>query len=95
MRPVMHGDVVVAARVLYALPEAARPDAMARMLDEAGAGDRYRKRFGRAHLLFGNGSLMSAAARFAKAAEPGLGDAAYLNCLYHVINALLERRAEK
>lgn len=95
MRPVMHGDVVAAARVLRALPEAGRAGAMARMLAEAAAGDRYRKRFGRAHLCFGNGSLMSAAARFAKVAEPGLGDAEYLDCLARVILSLLERRAGK
>jgi hypothetical protein len=93
MRRVMHGDVVAAARVLRALVPRDRPCAMARLILEADAADRYRKRFGRAHPLFGNGALMSAAARHHRPPEPDLGDADYLECLYTVISGLLERRA--
>lgn len=94
MRAVMHGDVVAAARVLRALAPQDRPRAISRLIAEAEAGDRYRKRFGRAHPLFGTGALMSAAARHPRPPEPGLNDVDYLDCLHQVIVALIARAAQ-
>lgn len=93
MRRVMHGDVVAAARALRALAPQDRPRAIARMIMEAEAADRYRKRFGRAHPLFGTGALMSAAARHPRPPEPDLGDVDYLDCLHAVFAALIDRGA--
>jgi len=92
MRPVMHGDLVAAARVLRALPAPARAAAARRLIAEADAADRYRKQFGRGHSRFGTGSLMVAAGRWPKVAEPGLDDAGYLHCLGVVLAALAARR---
>jgi hypothetical protein len=92
MRAVLHGDVVAAARVLLALPDSARASCLDRMLDEARWADAYRKRTGRAHPLWGNGSLMAAALRRPARPEPALGDAEYCRCLIAVFEALLARR---
>lgn len=92
MRPVLHGDVVAAARALLPLPEAERPAAMARLLAEADAADRYRRRMGRVHRLWGNGSLMAAAMARPLPPEPFLADPDYLRCLIVVLEALLARQ---
>src|SRR5690554_6830703 len=92
MRPVLHGDLVAAARVLLPLEEAARPRAVWRMLEAAEVADRYRKRTGRPHPRYGGGSLMAAASAWARVPEPWPDDPDYLRCLRVVIVALLERR---
>lgn len=92
MREVLPGDLSAAARALLPLPEAARRAAAKRMIAEADIADRYRKRTGRAHALYGNGSLMAAALRRHPPAEPFLSDPGYLDCLATVILLLSERR---
>ena len=61
MRALAHVDISVAARALLCLPEAARENAIIRMVREAEAADHYRKRLDRAHPLWGNGTLEAAA----------------------------------
>lgn len=95
MRPVLHGDAVAAARRLLLLPEAARRPELDRMLARAEAADRYRKRFGRAHPQWGNGTLMGLAQHGGLPREPGLGRGAYCRCLALVYAALAEREADK
>lgn len=94
MRPVLHGDVTAAARALYLLPEEERGSALARLMDEARWADAYRKRTGRAHPFWGDGSLMAAALRRPVAKEPVLSDADYCRCLIRVFEALVARRAQ-
>ena len=84
MRPVLMGDVVAAARVLMAVPPAARARLMAAMLAEAEAAEAC----GRAHPDWGNGSLMAVAMARARVAEPALSDPAYRDCLVAVLEAL-------
>lgn len=95
MRPVLHGDVVAAACALLARPDAERPVLMQRMLSEAAIADLYRKRLGRPHPIWGNGSLMAAARRRVRAAEPFLDDRDYCACLAMVFEALIDWRAER
>lgn len=95
MRPLLPGDLIAAARVLLAVPEAERPVAIRRMIAEAEIADRYRKRLGRGHRLYGNGSLMAAAMRRQLLPEPFLGDPDYLDCLATVIRALSERHGAR
>lgn len=92
MRTVLMGDAVAAARVLVALPPEEREDRMRRLLAEAHMADRCRKRLGRGHPRFGNGSLMDAASRHPQRPEPFLDDVEYLASLGVVIGCLLERR---
>jgi hypothetical protein len=89
MRPVLHGDVVAAARVLYALPSKCRDGAMAHLLRNADLADRHRQRTGRAHPLWGDGSLMTAALAAAPPPEPRLDDAEYCGCMALVFDALV------
>lgn len=95
MRRVMHGDVVSAARVLLALPRAMRATACRRMICEAHAAHHYFKRFGRSHLLWGDGSLMSAAGHHAMLPEPGFSDVDYCHCFEQVLAALIDWRLSR
>ena len=95
MRPVMHGDVVSAACAVLPLPALQRRGAILRMLAQARAADAYRKRFGRAHPLWGNGSLMAVARGHRVGPEPGLGDPAYCACLAQVFDTLVEWYGER
>lgn len=61
MRRCLLGDLLAAADHLAALPEAARPAAMVRLMDQAHAAHAYHRRFGRPHPLWGDGSLMARA----------------------------------
>ncbi|WP_114964934.1 hypothetical protein [Alkalilacustris brevis] len=92
MRPVLHGDIVAAARVLLRLPRAARRERIQVLIAAARLADAHRLRCGRAHPLYGNGSLMDAASRQPQAPEPLPEDAEYLACLRDVIEGLLEAR---
>ncbi|MGO4853159.1 DUF7742 family protein [Phaeovulum sp. W22_SRMD_FR3] len=92
MRQVMHGDVVAAARALLPLPVARRRAELDWLIARAEAADRFRKRLGRAHPDWGNGSLMGAAMRGPLPPEPHLSDPDYLDCLAEVIAALVARR---
>ncbi|WP_323764909.1 hypothetical protein [Marinovum sp.] len=95
MRPVLHGDVTAAARALLMVPESAREALCHRMIEEADFADRYAKRLGRPHRLWGNGTLMAAARARPLADEPALGEARYCRCLEQVFRALLDWRAAR
>lgn len=92
MRPVLHGDVSSAARVLLCMPDADRRSACQRMILEAEAAERHMRRWRRAHPLWGNGSLMSAARKRMLADEPGFDDADYCLCFETVLRCLIERQ---
>lgn len=93
MRPVLNSDVTAAARALLTLPEAVRAGAFRSMLDKAQAADLYRKRIGRAHPFWGNGSLMAVARMAPLPPEPFLSDPGYLDCLATVVEGLIARAA--
>ncbi len=93
MRPVLYGDIRAAALVLLGLPEVARETAIRRLLKQASAADAYRKRYGRAHPFWGNGSLMSAAGMSGRS-EPFLDDPEYCECLSTVFQAIVDWRGE-
>lgn len=91
MRPVMHGDVVAAARVLRSEIPETRPALLARLLRQTERADRFRKDTGRVHFLWGDGSLMTAALRRRPVPEPPLDDLDYCSCLAMVFEALVNR----
>lgn len=90
MRPVMHGDVVSAARAVLAVPVGARKPAIRRIFARAEAADQYRQRHGVAHPLWGNGSVMAVARMSPLAPEPDLDNAAYCACLADVFETLID-----
>lgn len=91
----MHGDVVAAARVLLGVRDDGRRSVCRRMIVEAHAGHRYFRRFQRPHLLWGNGSLMSAAFKRQMLPEPGFSDTQYCGCFEMVLHELMAWRADR
>ena len=91
MRPVMHGDVVAAARVLYGETEEARAGIIDRLITQARRADRYRKEMGQVHPFWGDGSLMAASLAMDPPPEPRLADEDYCACLAQVFEALISR----
>ncbi|MGV8951955.1 MAG: hypothetical protein ACOH2M_12690 [Cypionkella sp.] len=61
MRRCLWGDLLAAADVVAVSDPLQRRQIAQVLLDQADAAHRYAKRFGRAHPLWGNGSLMSRA----------------------------------
>ena len=88
MRPVLHGDVSSAARVLLTAARADRETLCRQMLGEAEQADAHVARFRRLHPLWGNGSLMSAARKRTLAAEPTFDDTEYCICFETVLRCL-------
>ncbi|APZ55064.1 hypothetical protein [Salipiger abyssi] len=88
MRPVLHGDLICAACALLSVPQGQRWRAARDLVARADAADRYRRRIGRAHAEWGNGTLMSAALSQAIAPERRLDDPDYADCLILVLEAL-------
>lgn len=91
MRPVLHGDVCAAARVLLNAPALGREVLCRRMIAEAEVADRHVQRAGQMHPLFGNGSLMSAARKRVLADEPGFDNRDYCLCFETVLRVLIAR----
>jgi hypothetical protein len=91
VRPVLHGDLVAAARALLAVAPRLRPGLARRMLRSAELADRHRRLYGRPHPRFGGGSLMAAAAAWPMRPEPSLDDPDYLECLQSMLAALRAR----
>lgn len=95
MRAVTHGDTSSAARALLNVPSAIRRAVLSQMLHKAHAADRYRKRTGDAHPIWGNGSLMAVARMGPMGNEPDLGDPDYCECLVQVLEAIVCWRRER
>ena len=85
----MHGDVVAAARVLFCTTPSERKAVLRRLLRQAQTADQYRLACGRAHPLWGDGSLMVAALKHSPPKEPQLDDLDYCDCMAQVFEALV------
>ena len=92
MRPVLPGDVRAAALALVPVPRAARDRTLATIIERAEAADRFRKRMGRAHPSWGDGTLAAAARAGPVADEPLADDPAYLDAMLLVLTCLADRR---
>ena len=93
MRPVLHGDVSSAARVLLNVPESVRGGLCSRMIAEAEAADVHFRQTGRSHAVWGNGSLMGAARKRLLADEPSFACLGYCACFEMVLRALITHQA--
>ncbi len=83
------GDVIAVARVLFVLPERDWTSCVDRLIWQAKVADRYRRRLGRPHPAWGNGSLLAATCAEPKAeAEPFLSDLRWLRALSCVLDRL-------
>lgn len=90
MRVASHGDVVAAARAVYALPSRDRLGALNRLVRAATWANRFRKVHRRTHPYWGDGSLMAAALAEDPPPEPRLDDPEYCQCLALVLTRLAE-----
>jgi hypothetical protein len=90
MRPIFHGDVTCAARVLLNTPAAQRQLLCRRMFEEAARADVFVRLTGHVHSEFGNGSLMAAARKRELAPEPFLNNAEYCQCLIMVLEFICQ-----
>lgn len=88
MRPLMSADLDSAVAVVLALPPQDRAVVAQRLLVEADLADRYRKRLGRAHPVYGTGSLLSAASGRPALPQRPYCDAAYCAGLAIVLVAI-------
>lgn len=84
----MHSDVIAAARVLLRHRRERRPWILHRMLAEAARADRWRRRTGRLHPRWGDGSLLAVALRRRAESEPPLDDPAWCRLIAYVYLAL-------
>jgi len=89
MRPLRHDDITAAARLLWSLPRGQHRTTMHAMLTRARWADAYRKRLGKRHPFWGDGSLGGAARTQSIPPEPPLSDAAYQGCLAMVLMCCL------
>lgn len=87
MRPLMHGDLVAAGRALLSVPPACRQAHIRTLIIRSRAADRYRKRYGKSHRDWGEGSLMSCARYCTQPIEPPLCDPNYAQPLRCVLQA--------
>lgn len=88
MRRVHLTDLNIATRVLMAADESCRHGIAAELIANAQIADRYRKRTGRNHFVWGAGSLADACRNHPRAMRPLGCDPLFLTCLATVITAL-------
>jgi hypothetical protein len=93
MRPVTTTDLIAAARVLLAFPEAKRPVAMRVLVARAQIADRHRLTTGRLHPAYGNGTLLAAALAHGQQWPDTSDEATWLECLASAIDGVLEVRS--
>ena len=91
LRPIFHGDVVAAARVIYPLEPGQRRRKLSEMITMSSWANRFRKQNGRAHPVWGDGSLMTAALANDPPPEPALDNREYCSCLALVFETLVAR----
>ena len=91
MRAVHLSDLNMAARALLAAPERRRRNLVRLLIQNACLADTYRKKTGKVHPQYGDGSLCAACQPMTKAAMPDRCDPDYLECLGIVIEGLLGR----
>ena len=90
MRAVHLSDLNMAARTLLAVPDTGRRNLAHLLIKNAHLADKYRKKTGRAHPRYGDGSLCAVCLPLARTAMPDRCDPRYLECLGIVIEGLLD-----
>lgn len=93
MRAVHLSDLNLAARTLMLVRAQDRSARIAQILDQAHTADKFRKRIGRAHFPYGNGTLAAACQPYPKHTMPNHCDQNYLASMDAVVRGLLARRS--
>lgn len=89
MRPLLPCDLDSAVGVLLAAPRSGWPKLAQQLLFEANIADRFRRGTGRAHPVFGAGSLAAVAGTHPSAPLPAWCDATYCDALAVVLAEVL------
>lgn len=92
MRRVLPADVARIACVLCATPEREWLGTVQAIFRGSQAGLAHHRKTGKAHPVWGTGSLMAAASDFPKAAEPDFDDDQYCRAWIVVLSELLAYR---
>jgi hypothetical protein len=95
MRRCLAGDLIAAASAIAAADPATREALAQSLILQADAAHRYAKRLGRAHPLWGNGSLMSRALLLPPAAPVDRQSSAYLRALSLIAQLLAQRKSPR
>lgn len=96
MRGLSHGDLSLVARLLWCVPKGAWAGMMAEVLIHANAADRYRKRLGRPHADWGDGSVASyVGMNFDLPSEPFLSAEGYMEAKLAALHGILEWRSSQ
>ncbi|WP_442345827.1 DUF7742 family protein [Flavimaricola marinus] len=93
MRPVLPSDLDACARALMQGPACERAIKADGILHAADLADRFRKRTGRLHPDFGDGSLGAAAWRAGQVPRPPRCDSSYCECLTMMLERLSNWRS--
>ena len=93
MRRVLIGDLMAAAAVLPSAPRGQRAQLAQKIVTEADAAHRYFKRFGRPHLLWGDGSLLTRALASPRRIAPDLADSDFLHLFALMTLALAHHKS--
>lgn len=91
MKPVLIGDAIALARVLYLVDEPERVALIQQIFSEAAEAADFAQHRQRTHPRFGNGSVMAACANHAQVSEPTLENKRFCACLRVVFAALADR----
>ena len=92
MRPVLHQDLVALARCMLMLPKNTRRRFSERTVAKAFLADAARRSSGKAHPLFGDGTLQSACGTNPMARERFLDDPDYADCLVTALQVVSDAR---
>nr|WP_292065478.1 hypothetical protein [Marivita sp. XM-24bin2] len=91
MRPLLYNDVLAAVAAVSAAPASVQVERAAEILREADLADAYRRRYGAAHPVFGDGSLLAAALRRGQSGSTSFQTPDSLCAWITVLQALLAR----
>ncbi|KIN60757.1 hypothetical protein Z945_1736 [Sulfitobacter noctilucae] len=94
MRRVYYSDVSGAARVLLKVPRESRSALCAQMFAEAETADRFLRKLGKLHPVYGNGTLRGAAFRHVPEPEPSFDNPDYRACFMEVLQRLEQKACE-
>lgn len=86
MRQFILPDLLMAGRAIYGLSKTERQAALSDMFHHAHVADKFRKKFGRNHPKFGNGSLSSICSDAALRVDYALSDRHFRECLRDVLD---------
>ncbi len=88
MQEVLIDDVLAVAAVLARVPSARKAWVLKRLFSEAAAADRHRRKVGRGHWAWGDGTLMAAAGRRGRSGPVRLKDPQFRATLMQVLRHL-------